>query len=700
MAARLFLCALYFARAAADPVMSATGLLSRLLGPDAVPLFQLEAIPSDPTTGLDVFEMDAAGSRVVLRGNTGVAISTALNNYLKYTLNASVSWGREGSGVLVRLPPTLPLPLPLRTVMPMKWRYAWNVCTAGYSFAWYSAEQWRWMIDWMALQGVNLPLAFNGQEKVFSDVFLSLGLTQQEVWEYFSGPAFLPWNRLGNIQAWGALYSEVSGLDEGWMESQYELQVGIVAAMRELGMTPVLPGFAGHVPRGMQRVLPNAQFTHSEDWFGFNSTFGSVMLLEPTDPAYVTLGAAINKAILAAFGDPSGVEIPHLNADAFNEMKPNNSSMDYLKLCNSNMYASMTAADPRAVYVMQGWLFLKGFWTYERTQAFLSGVPIGGMLILDLYSDGAPQWSKYDSYFGHNWIWNSLIVFGGRRGLYGTLDSLASSPYADRNKSASLVGVGVTPEAIDMSQPMFDVTLEAGWRSAPPEPQGWLQQYAVRRYGGQSPLMAQATDLLYAAAYKDFGIDESIIEDFPGSAGAGSRNTNATGILAALRLYIDAFSSGELDATTGPASYDLTDLTRQVLCNLFSDLYGVWVNRVGAPSPSVTQLRPIADALLGIIADIDDTNAGDKNFLLGTWLADAAAWGFNSSQVANRLFNARNQITLWGPKGGAFICQHLALGALCPPPPRLLVCAFFFHSLLDPFPFAQPLSHPLLFFQR
>ena len=700
MAARLFLCALYFARAAADPVTSATGLLSRLLGPDAVPLFQLEAIPSDPTTGLDVFEMDAAGSRVVLRGNTGVAISTALNNYLKYTLNASVSWGREGSGVLVRLPPTLPLPLPLRTVMPMKWRYAWNVCTAGYSFAWYSAEQWRWMIDWMALQGVNLPLAFNGQEKVFSDVFLSLGLTQQEVWEYFSGPAFLPWNRLGNIQAWGALYSEVSGLDEGWMESQYELQVGIVAAMRELGMTPVLPGFAGHVPRGMQRVLPNAQFTHSEDWFGFNSTFGSVMLLEPTDPAYVTLGAAINKAILAAFGDPSGVEIPHLNADAFNEMKPNNSSMDYLKLCNSNMYASMTAADPRAVYVMQGWLFLKGFWTYERTQAFLSGVPIGGMLILDLYSDGAPQWSKYDSYFGHNWIWNSLIVFGGRRGLYGTLDSLASSPYADRNKSASLVGVGVTPEAIDMSQPMFDVTLEAGWRSAPPEPQGWLQQYAVRRYGGQSALMAQATDLLYAGAYKDFGIDQSIIEDFPGAAGAGSRNTNATGILAALRLYIDAFSSGELDATTGPASYDLTDLTRQVLCNLFSDLYGVWVNRVGAPSPSVTQLRPIADALLGIIADIDDTNAGDKNFLLGTWLADAAAWGFNSSQVANRLFNARNQITLWGPKGGAFICQHLALGALCPPPPRLLVCAFFFHSLLDPFPFAQPLSHPLLFFQR
>jgi hypothetical protein len=156
--------------------------------------------------------------------------------------------------------------------------------------------------------------------------------------------------------------------------------------------------------------------------------------------------------------------------------------------------------------------------------------------------------------------------------------------------------------------------------------------------------MEKATTLLYASAYQNFGIDESIIEDFPGS-GSGSRNTNATGILAAMRLYIAAFAGGQLDATTGPASYDLTDITRQVLCNLFQDLYGVWANRRGQPGATVAQLRPIADALLGIIADIDNTNAGDKNFLLGAWLADAAAWGFNASQVANRLFNARNQIS-------------------------------------------------------
>ena len=323
----LFAAAAATAAAAADPVAAASGVLSRLLGPAALPLFSLQAIPADPATGLDVFEMDAAGPLVVLRGNTGTAISLALNNYLKYTLNSSVSWGRNNSGVLIRLPPILPLPAASRTVMPMKWRYSWNVCTPGYSFVWYSAEQWRWMIDWMALQGVNLPLAFNGQEFVFAQVFASLGLTEQEIWAYFSGPAFLPWNRMGNMQAWGALYSEVSGLDWGWMTAQRDLQNTIVAAMRELGMTPVLPGFAGHVPGALQRVLPHASFPHSRDWCGFNSTFGSVALLEPTDPAFVMVGSAINKAILAAFGDPTGLEIPHFNSDSFNEMSPNNSSL-------------------------------------------------------------------------------------------------------------------------------------------------------------------------------------------------------------------------------------------------------------------------------------------------------------------------------------------------------------------------------------
>jgi alpha-N-acetylglucosaminidase len=143
-------------------------------------------------------------------------------------------------------------------------------------------------------------------------------------------------------------------------------------------MTPVLPGFAGHVPAGLQRVFPNAAYTKSPDWCGFNATYGSVTLLEPTDPVFLTVGAAINKAVLAAFGDPSGDEVPVLNADTFNEMLPSNGSAAFLTAANANLYAAMTAADNRTIYMMQGWLFYNGadFWSADRVRAFLSGVPL------------------------------------------------------------------------------------------------------------------------------------------------------------------------------------------------------------------------------------------------------------------------------------------------------------------------------------
>ena len=51
------------------------------------------------------------------------------------------------------------------------------------------------------------------------------------------------------------------------LQGQYDLQISILAAMRLYGMTPVLPGFAGHVPSGFKRVLPNSKFTNSKDWF-------------------------------------------------------------------------------------------------------------------------------------------------------------------------------------------------------------------------------------------------------------------------------------------------------------------------------------------------------------------------------------------------------------------------------------------------
>lgn len=57
-------------------------------------------------------------------------------------------------------------------------------------------------------------------------VYLALGLTQSEVDEYFTGPAFLAWGRMGNLHTWDGplprswhlkqLYLQVKEWGRGW----------------------------------------------------------------------------------------------------------------------------------------------------------------------------------------------------------------------------------------------------------------------------------------------------------------------------------------------------------------------------------------------------------------------------------------------------------------------------------------------------
>jgi len=54
-------------------------------------------------------------------------------------------------------------------------------------------SRWEQEIDWMALQGINFPLAFVGQESIWEMVYKEMGLTQKELDKHFSGTAFLAW---------------------------------------------------------------------------------------------------------------------------------------------------------------------------------------------------------------------------------------------------------------------------------------------------------------------------------------------------------------------------------------------------------------------------------------------------------------------------------------------------------------------------
>nr|POE46831.1 alpha-n-acetylglucosaminidase [Quercus suber] len=372
-------------------------------------LFSNNDIPYNRTFPLnrsnDVYTVsNAADNNIHIAGSSTIALASGLRDYLSNYAHVDIYWfiGSRLDLAPVHLPPVNGT-YNGSSIVP--WRYHFNTVTFSYTSAFWTWEDWELQLDWLALRGVNLPLAWVGYEKILVDVFLEAGFREQEIYSFLSGPAVQAWNRFGNIQgSWGG------ELPTAWVEDQFKLQKKIIARMVELGMTPVLPCFTGFVPKAIDRVAPNASFVTGSQWEGFSANYTNDTFLEPFDPLFAELQNSFIEKQKHAYGDVSSFYA----LDQYNENDPYSGSVDYLENIAKSTVQSLKAADENAVWVLQGWLFFSSlqFWTDERVEAYLSGATNDEMLILDLFSESQPQWQRTNNYFGKPWIWCELHGYG------------------------------------------------------------------------------------------------------------------------------------------------------------------------------------------------------------------------------------------------------------------------------------------------
>jgi alpha-N-acetylglucosaminidase len=251
----------------------------------------------------------------------------------------------------------------------------------------------------MALNGVINPLAMVGQDAVWLDVFTEdFGLSKEDLLnDFFAGPTFQPWHWMGNLNGWGG------PVDEAFLRQQQSLQRNITSAMVAFGMQPVLPAFAGHVPKQMVTKYPSANITHLPPWHGHFPV--GTYFLSPSSSVGGSSGGQgqqgqgqgqdlfreIGEKFIQRQASALGVATwpgPHFYlADAYNEMAPPTTNATFLASVSRSMYDAMAAGDPQALMVTQGW-FLSGVphlpWGADQARAFLHGPPQGKLLVLDL----------------------------------------------------------------------------------------------------------------------------------------------------------------------------------------------------------------------------------------------------------------------------------------------------------------------------
>ncbi|KAI3918459.1 hypothetical protein MKX01_041779 [Papaver californicum] len=664
---------------------AAMGVLQRLL-PTHVSSFDLKLVSMEVCGGSSCFYIrnsnvsSRRGSEIKIEGTTAVEITSGLHWYLKYWCGAHISWIKTGGIQIASVPKPGSLP-PVKDEgvlvrRPVPWNYYQNVVTSSYSYVWWDWNRWEKEIDWMALQGINLPLAFTGQESIWQKVFKGFNLSNSDLSDFFGGPAFLAWARMANLHGWGG------PLPQRWLDQQLVLQKVILSRMVELGMTPVLPSFSGNVPAALTKIFPSANITRLGDWNTVNGDrrWCCTFLLDASDPLFVQIGEAFIKKQIKEYGDITEI----YSCDTFNENLPPTNDPKYISQLGAAVYKAMSKGNKHAVWLMQGWLFSSdsAFWHPAQMRALLHSVPFGKMIVLDLFAEVKPIWKKSSQFYGTPYIWCMLHNFGGNIEMYGILDAVSTGPVDARvSQNSTMVGVGMCMEGIEQNPVVYELMSEMAFRSEKVQLKEWLKSYSRRRYGKEVHQMEAAWEILYRTIYNcTDGIadhNKDYIVEFPDwdpSCDSGSNmfkrktqyhlrqektfrfsfaETNSVlphphlwysteEVIHALQLFIDAGNSlvGSLTYR-----YDLVDLTRQVLSKLANQVY--LDSLTAFKHKNANALSSASEKFAELIMDIDMLLASDDNFLLGTWLESAKKLATTPSEMQQYEWNARTQVTMW-----------------------------------------------------
>lgn len=632
-----------------EPQIAAVkGLLCRR-APQYASEFSFSLIPGE-SGGNDVYSWSSSSSdpsgRISIAGSSGVALSMAVNEYFRTYCNSSlVTW--EGTSVLDISTP-LPRVQSKRVVSSVPFRYYENVCTVSYSYAWWDWERWEQEIDWMALRGINFPLAFLGQEYIYTEVWSQLGLTDAEIDEWMVGPAYLAWFRMGNIQNF------MGPLPLEFMRYQVSLQKQLLARMREFGMNPILTAFAGHVPAALSRVFPSANITQLPVWASMKPEYTETYFLNPADPLFQKIGGLYLQLQEEIYGKNSETGPNYYNTDLFNENLPPSNDPAYLASTTANLYKSIAQVDKSAVWVMQGWLFENqaDFWGEAEIKAFLGGVADSEMIVLDLFADVVPVWQKIQT---KPVIWCMLNNFGGNHGLYGTVDTVSVGPMRARSGGANLVGVGLTMEGIEQNPAMYDLAISTAWTTTPIDLSQWSSSYVQYRYGSSVTEAVEGWNLLLGSVYNctdgHHNHDHSVVVSRPSLSVSPDTWYNPSDVRHALDLLmspssLSAFSSNPLYL------YDVVDVTRQVLRDISNQAYVKLIEAYHSNDYSNATMA--SEYLIQTLTDMNTVLNTNEYFWLGTWIENARSM---AERVGTPGFegyyetNARNQITVWGAKG-------------------------------------------------
>lgn len=569
------------------------------------------------------YEISASADKILIKGDNKISLAMGYYAYLKKHLGVNIAHCGNLSFTADNAP--LPQEVTLHTFSQQKRVYL-NYCTFGYSMRSWGWEEWEKELDFMAMNGINMPLTVVGYEAVLFYTLCDFGLSEEKALSFIAGPSYYPWQMMTNLDSFMPIP------DKKFIDNRLELGKKILERELELGMTPIQQGFAGHIPEELGRILGSKTLQQLPTWCGFPGTFQ----LDPLDECFQKVGTALLEKQKELFG-----AYHYYASDPFHENEPPVDGDRYLADVGKAISKMYTSFDKDSVWVMQGW---------SLREQIVKAVEKDKLLILDL--DGSKS-ILHDGFWGYNFVCGTLHNFGDRNSLHGSIKLLADNQYAIRKvKYPHEIGTGLFMEGFFQNPLYYDLAFQVITSDEAIDVDEWLCDYAKRRYGSDEACLKDAVYKLKDSCYSENCTGRetsSIIAARPSTTHYHTAPNDVVKLRYDNKKLLEALAHLLKSEKANKDGYlfDICDIARQVLSNKAKDVYFSIMESFNKNDKEEfeKQIKLFEDILLSV----DRLLATRPELTLDKHIEDAKK---NSCCKEHEDVFVKNEITLltvWGP---------------------------------------------------
>lgn len=652
------------------PIENTKELIDRITGKGSSENFEIEIIPKDSETGMDVYEVDwnSSTNKPILRGNDGVSLATAYNYYLKYF--AYLDFSYVDSGAELKLPDELPkVGEKVRVVFPYEYRHYFNEnCEYKYTTLLYSEKEWQHRIDWLAMNGFNMFLLDMGNNYVWYNAREELGLDDAALKELYKANT-----------SEGQYFGKYDISKEA-MEREGKLARKVVEMAFDAGLEPEIRPFCGLVPfmfpschDDYYGVTGKTKMTIEQPGSFFDGMFlyaGSYWMNMPTGVYFSPEVAAedsdkrdeMNKkfkklaeiyysSLQESLGFNEYGRTPKLGfKDVVGEQGFIVTHEAFPREVLKEIEDEFLKINPDAIWMMSSWRYVSWITEYFTKE---------NVMFVDLSADNRPKWQANNEFGGTQWLWSMLFNFGGNTGMGGGLDHIAQDVIQSKQNSNYMSGVSISPEGGDTNPVLYGLMAEMTWRSTTPDVEQWLRDYTKRRYGVENYEAAKeeidaAWKMLHQTVYSAFvsgdGPSQTLTNAYPKLSGAIARRYGSNAkvykseeIYPIWELMLEA--AEKMPNMTEQFKYDLVDITRQALGDLSGDIYAQIKPKYEQKNRE--DVKKYTDLMVKVCQDMDKILKTRKEFMLGTRLEAAKNRGVTDADKLYYEKLERTFLTYW-----------------------------------------------------